>query len=132
MKLIVLILISTYLLSINNFHEGNILCVSEDSIELEKPLQTCKHHFSETGDLFKEKDCDDHELPFVKTYQSNYKLKFIDKSIKFFGDLNSIWENYEYNISLKSELKKKLNHNKIKIIYHSYHLKQTKSTIIRT
>jgi len=132
MKIIILILISTYLLSANNFHEGNILCISEGSIELEKPLQTCEHHIFEVTDSFRDKDCLDHELPSIDTYQSNYKLKFIDKSTRFFSVLNSIWENYEYKVSLKSELKKRLNYNKIKLVYSSYHLKQTKTTVIRT
>jgi len=128
MKLIILILISTFLLSMSNYQEGSVLCISKDGIELEKPLQICDHH-SLDDDSIKDDSCDDHEISFVKTYQVNYKLKFINKTIKFINQIDFDF-NYKYEISLKNELRKKINYNKI-ILYNQI-LENIRTTVILT
>ncbi len=128
MKILILVLISTFLLSISNYQEGTVLCISKDGIELEKPLQICDHHYVDK-DTIKDNYCNDHEISFVKTNQINYKLKFINKTIRIIEKID-FTSNYRYQISLKNELRKKLNYNKI-ILYYQI-LEQIKTTVILT
>ena len=122
------------MLSINNHQEGMVLCISENSVELEKPLQICEHHTPTNTKNLQEGNCTDHELPCIAKHQSNLKIKFINKAIKAIKaiyKLNFTYKNYEYKISLKEELKKKINYYQKNLIPNQ-RIKQIKTTIILT
>ena len=148
MKFIIILLLLTYISSINYSYDDTILCVSSKSntVILERGLQNCDHHdenenqdenetHNEENNSIKkithENDCKDYKLSDFESYNSLYKSKISNKNIKTINKFNYILKNYNYKISFKSEIKKKLNFNKLNIAYSSIP-KQIKSTIILT
>jgi hypothetical protein len=109
-------------------------------MKLERGLQSCDHHDEDENHdedinsikkVTHENDCKDYKLSDFENYNSLYKSKISNKNIKTINKFNFTLKNYNYKISFKSEIKKKLNFNKLNIAYSSIP-KQIKSTIILT
>ncbi len=135
MKLILSILIFTFLSSVISYQEGTIICVSEDSVELENPFQDCEHHTqneTESKNFIDSNDnCKDFQITNMNFHKkdNSFKLIHITKTFKY-SKINLAIPFYEYKISVKDELRKKISYNKIKI--YNPILKHIKTVVILT
>jgi len=140
MKITLSILIFIFLSSVVSYQEGTIICISESSIDLERPLQECKHHIekkecknSKEKHLHDEDEkCKDYKVSHNHFYKNNYKIKSISKIVKIKDIIkNNYFINLNYKPSFRDQFVKKVNYNRLKITYNPI-LKHIKTIIIRT
>ena len=130
MKFFIFILLFNYLFSLNYSYNDSIICISDNSIEIERAMQVCDYceSFKTDNGTISKDDCKDYKIISHEKLQKTYKIKFVSKIKTIQNYLYFQNTNNNYKISIKYELKKKFLYSK-RILYNQI-LKQIKSTVI--